>query len=85
MTWNLPDVYGLFDILAYIFKKDGMYRMWIGNLPYVVLFEPNSIEALLSSNQHIDKSGDYDHLHPWLGTGLLTRYTDVMYFFFLYI
>lgn len=26
----------------------------------------------MSSPKHIDKSQDYDYLHPWLGTGLLT-------------
>ncbi|KAK8738037.1 hypothetical protein OTU49_004365, partial [Cherax quadricarinatus] len=28
--------------------------------------------VILSSQKHLDKSRDYDFLHPWLGTGLLT-------------
>jgi hypothetical protein len=31
-------------------------------------------QPILSSPKHIDKSGDYTYLHPWLGTGLLTSY-----------
>uniref|UniRef100_A0A1B0DR40 Uncharacterized protein n=1 Tax=Phlebotomus papatasi TaxID=29031 RepID=A0A1B0DR40_PHLPP len=27
---------------------------------------------ILGSPKHIDKSSDYNYLHPWLGTGLLT-------------
>ena len=30
------------------------------------------LQVLLSSNKFIDKSSEYDFLHPWLGTGLLT-------------
>lgn len=26
----------------------------------------------MGSSKHIEKSRDYDYLHPWLGTGLLT-------------
>lgn len=29
---------------------------------------------ILSSPKHIDKSDDYNFLHPWLGTGLLTSH-----------
>lgn len=29
-------------------------------------------QPILGSPKHIEKSSDYDFLHPWLGTGLLT-------------
>jgi hypothetical protein len=31
-------------------------------------------QVILSSPKHIDKSDDYNFLHPWLGTGLLTSH-----------
>uniref|UniRef100_T1JES0 Cytochrome P450 n=1 Tax=Strigamia maritima TaxID=126957 RepID=T1JES0_STRMM len=49
-----------------------LYRLWLGLKPYLVVFHPENVEAILSSNSHIEKSSDYNFLHPWLGTGLLT-------------
>ncbi|KAE8742607.1 Cytochrome P450 CYP4, partial [Frankliniella occidentalis] len=48
------------------------FRFWIASFPYVVLNTAESVEAVLSSVQHIDKSNDYSTLHPWLRSGLLT-------------
>lgn len=33
-----------------------------------------NFQPILSSSKHIDKSVEYDYLHPWLGTGLLTSF-----------
>lgn len=38
---------------------------------FVCFFPP---QAVLSNSKHLDKSYPYRFLHPWLGTGLLTRY-----------
>lgn len=38
----------------------------------VVICKGVSAEPILSSYQYIEKSTDYEFLHPWLGTGLLT-------------
>ncbi|KAF2362576.1 Cytochrome P450, partial [Trinorchestia longiramus] len=51
---------------------DGISRIYIGLQPYCILSKPRTVETMLSSNVIIDKSADYDFLHPWLGTGLLT-------------
>lgn len=32
------------------------------------------LQTIMGSPKHIDKSRDYDFLHPWLGTGLLTSH-----------
>nr|pir cytochrome P450 enzyme, CYP4C39 enzyme - green crab, common shore crab [Carcinus maenas]AAQ93010.1 cytochrome P450 CYP4C39 [Carcinus maenas] len=47
-------------------------KIWLGMYPYCLVSEAKSAEVLLSSNKHLDKSRDYNFLHPWLGTGLLT-------------
>lgn len=46
-----------------------MFETYVKSLVfyYLLLFQP-----ILSSNKHIDKSPEYDFLHTWLGTGLLT-------------
>lgn len=30
-------------------------------------------QVILQSSKHLDKADEYRFLHPWLGTGLLTR------------
>ncbi|XP_047469313.1 cytochrome P450 4C1-like [Penaeus chinensis] len=47
-------------------------RVWLGPQPYCLISGAKVTEAILSSQKHLDKSRDYDFLHPWLGTGLLT-------------
>uniref|UniRef100_T1J1A9 Uncharacterized protein n=1 Tax=Strigamia maritima TaxID=126957 RepID=T1J1A9_STRMM len=39
-----------------------------------------NVEAILLSNSHIEKASDYNFLHPWLGTGLLTRFLVTLSF-----
>ncbi|XP_047108830.1 cytochrome P450 4c3 [Schistocerca piceifrons] len=53
-------------------QKSGVNKAWHGSRPYVQLFQPEVVEPILNSNKHIEKSGDYVYLQPWLGTGLLT-------------
>ncbi|XP_061394743.1 cytochrome P450 4c3-like [Musca vetustissima] len=52
----------------------GMNKAWQGQTPYVMLFDPETVEPILNSQKFIDKSGDYEYLQPWLGTGLLTSF-----------
>ena len=58
--------------LAEIYDSARIFRFWLGARPVVAFFKPETVEVLLNSNKHIDKSFDYTLLHPWLGTGLLT-------------
>ncbi|XP_028600101.2 cytochrome P450 4V2-like [Podarcis muralis] len=46
--------------------------LWVGPLPFLILYHPDTVEVVLSSSKHITKSDPYKFLHPWLGTGLLT-------------
>ena len=61
-------------VLGYtkVYEKERIYRLWLGQEPWVVLWKPESVEAVLSNNFLLQKSTQYDFLHPWLGTGLLT-------------
>ncbi|NXF87119.1 CP4V2 protein, partial [Eubucco bourcierii] len=54
------------------FRSLPLFKLWVGPLPFVILYHPDSVEAILTSSKHIEKSYLYKFLHPWLGTGLLT-------------
>nr|ARO89871.1 cytochrome P450 Cyp4v2 [Andrias davidianus] len=54
------------------FRKESAIKLWIGPIPFLILFHADTVEAVLSNSKHIDKSFAYRFLHPWLGTGLLT-------------
>nr|QST15030.1 CYP4C33-like protein 1 [Diaphanosoma celebensis] len=67
------------DFIKYILQlfdtwrpRGPVLRLWIGHYPVFIITTAEATEVLLSSNKFIDKSPDYDYLHPWLGTGLLT-------------
>ncbi|XP_074848991.1 cytochrome P450 4V2 [Carettochelys insculpta] len=53
-----------------------LLKLWIGPLPFVVLYHADTVEVILNSLKHIEKSFPYIFLHPWLGTGLLTSTGD---------
>lgn len=54
-------------------KYGGVYQLQLGPTdPFLVCANPNSIEFVLASTKHLEKSLDYRYLHRWLGTGLLT-------------
>ena len=48
----------------------------LGDIKVLLVFHPETVEPLLSSNVHITKSILYRPLLPWLGTGLLTSTGD---------
>ncbi|KFP28925.1 Cytochrome P450 4V2, partial [Colius striatus] len=53
-----------------------LFKLWLGPLPIMILYHPESVEVILSSSKHIEKSYLYKFLQPWLGTGLLTSTGD---------
>ncbi|XP_069711994.1 cytochrome P450 4V2 [Phaenicophaeus curvirostris] len=54
------------------FRKWPLFKLWIGPVPFVILYHPENVEVILTSSKHIEKSYLYKFLQPWLGTGLLT-------------
>ncbi|XP_054238799.1 cytochrome P450 4V2 [Indicator indicator] len=70
---------GFFKQLQYYseeFRSWPLIKLWVGPLPFIVLYHPDGVEAILNSSKHIEKSYLYKFLHPWLGTGLLTSTGD---------
>uniref|UniRef100_W5KF22 aromatase n=1 Tax=Astyanax mexicanus TaxID=7994 RepID=W5KF22_ASTMX len=57
-------------------RHQPLAKVWVGPVPFLVLFHAETIEAVLSSSRHLDKSFSYTFLQPWLGTGLLTSTGD---------
>ncbi|XP_067928638.1 cytochrome P450 4V2-like [Watersipora subatra] len=53
-------------------RKITTCKIRIGIWAIICLYTPEDSEKLLRSNVLIDKSDDYEYLHPWLGFGLLT-------------
>ncbi|XP_064367130.1 cytochrome P450 4V2 isoform X2 [Dromaius novaehollandiae] len=58
------------------FRHVPLFKLWIGPLPVMVLYHPDTVEVILNSSKHIEKSYLYKFLQPWLGTGLLTSTGD---------
>ncbi|XP_073501459.1 cytochrome P450 4V2-like isoform X2 [Phyllobates terribilis] len=53
-----------------------LIKLWLGPVPFLILYHAETIEPILSSSKHMDKSFAYKFLHPWLGLGLLTSTGD---------
>ncbi|XP_072319698.1 cytochrome P450 4V2-like [Eucyclogobius newberryi] len=49
-----------------------LLKLWIGPVPFVILYHQENVESILNNSVNIDKADSYRFLHPWLGTGLLT-------------
>ncbi|XP_014865901.1 PREDICTED: cytochrome P450 4V2 [Poecilia mexicana] len=54
------------------FKDAPLFKIWVGPIPFVVLFHAENVEKILGNPVHLTKAFAYKFLHPWLGTGLLT-------------
>ncbi|KTF92719.1 hypothetical protein cypCar_00024555 [Cyprinus carpio] len=53
-----------------------LFKLWIGPIPFLILYHAETIETVLNNPVHMDKAYAYKFLHPWLGTGLLTSTGD---------
>lgn len=47
------------------------FRVFLGPKLFIVLTDPKDVESVLSSQNLIEKSEEYDFMKAWLGTGLL--------------
>lgn len=55
-----------------VFSGTGIARFWLATKPVVVLYAPETIEAVLTSTTVINKADEYRFFEPWLGEGLVT-------------
>uniref|UniRef100_A0A8C6LMU4 Cytochrome P450 4V2 n=1 Tax=Nothobranchius furzeri TaxID=105023 RepID=A0A8C6LMU4_NOTFU len=69
---NAGDFFGQIIELTREFGHLPLFKIWVGPIPFVVLFHAETVEKVLSNPIHLDKAFAYKFLHPWLGTGLLT-------------
>ncbi|XP_075716274.1 cytochrome P450 4V2-like [Rhinoderma darwinii] len=53
-----------------------LIKLWIGPVPFLICYHAETIEPMLSTSKHMDKSFAYTFLQPWLGLGLLTSTGD---------
>ncbi|KAL8604238.1 hypothetical protein ACOMHN_014806 [Nucella lapillus] len=58
------------------FQDEGIFKLWLATKPLVGVCTAEKVEVLLNSSKHIDKASEYNFLHVWLGTGLLTSTGD---------
>ncbi|XP_053475415.1 cytochrome P450 4V2 [Ictalurus furcatus] len=58
------------------FRDAPLLMLWIGPVPFLLLYHSETIEPVLNNSLHMDKAYAYKFLHPWLGTGLLTSTGD---------
>ncbi|XP_054727616.1 uncharacterized protein LOC129237145 [Anastrepha obliqua] len=56
---------------TYLEQYGETLRAWLGHVLVVFLTNPNDIEIILSSNNHLDKAEEYRYFKPWFGDGLL--------------
>ncbi|XP_049628644.1 cytochrome P450 4V2-like [Suncus etruscus] len=54
------------------FQHMPMFKLWLGPVPLMALYKAESVETILCSSKHTDKSYLYKFMEPWLGLGLLT-------------
>uniref|UniRef100_A0A1I8BEX5 Cytochrome P450 n=1 Tax=Meloidogyne hapla TaxID=6305 RepID=A0A1I8BEX5_MELHA len=60
--------------VAYMFKEQPglrMARIWLGPLPFVLIYGAEECEPILSSNKVLLKLYQYSFLSAWIGDGLL--------------
>ncbi|KAF8770888.1 Cytochrome P450 4c3 like protein [Argiope bruennichi] len=58
--------------LCLIYGKNGLFRFLLLFKPCVIFFKAEAVEAVLSSPELINKSGEYIFIRPAIGNGLVT-------------
>ncbi|XP_034544483.1 cytochrome P450 4V2 isoform X1 [Notolabrus celidotus] len=69
---NAGDFFRQIEDYTKEFASAPLLKLWIGPVPFVVLFHVETVEPIVSNPVHMEKAIVYKFLHPWLGTGLLT-------------
>ncbi|KAG0427098.1 hypothetical protein HPB47_025772, partial [Ixodes persulcatus] len=72
-----PLVFNAFFGFYACFQKYGMHKEYVGITPTITIYRADLVEEVLRSNKVITKGLMYKFLHSWLGTGLLTRLSEL--------
>ncbi|XP_043485630.1 cytochrome P450 4c3-like [Polistes fuscatus] len=60
------------NLIEWSEKYGDIYMLLVGTRPFIFLYKAESVQPLLSSSVHTNKSFEYEYLIPWLGNGLIT-------------
>ncbi|XP_074185874.1 cytochrome P450 4V2 isoform X2 [Rhinolophus sinicus] len=77
-----PDSREFFKQVIYYTEENrnvSLLKLWLGPMPVVAMYNADVVEVILTNSKEIEKSFMYKFLEPWLGLGLLTRMSDVIY------
>ncbi|KAM5194428.1 cytochrome P450 4V2-like [Mantella aurantiaca] len=55
-----------------VFRELPLIKLWIGPMPFLIVYHAETVEPILNTSKHMDKSFAYRFIQPWLGLGLLT-------------
>ncbi|XP_069545296.1 cytochrome P450 4V8 [Brachyistius frenatus] len=69
---NAGDFFNQIQCYTRDFWDAPLLKIWVGPVPFVVLFHAETVEPIVTNAIHMEKAYLYKFLHPWLGTGLLT-------------
>ncbi|XP_005746996.1 cytochrome P450 4V8 [Pundamilia nyererei] len=69
---NAGDFFRQIQDFTWEFRDKPLFKLWVGPVPFVVLYHAETVEPVLANSIHMEKAFAYKFLHPWLGTGLLT-------------
>ncbi|OQR79347.1 cytochrome P450 4V2-like [Tropilaelaps mercedesae] len=58
--------------LAQTYRSEGLFKVYLGIQPTVVVYRADLVEKILSNPHNIEKHSSYRFLYPWLGMSLLT-------------
>ncbi|XP_046834348.1 cytochrome P450 4c3-like [Vespa crabro] len=67
------------NLVKWSHRFGDIFLVWVGIRPFIFLYKVETVQPLLSSRIHINKSFDYKYLNPWLGNGLITSNGEVWY------
>lgn len=65
-------IYYLLSTVYALFPEQGICTFWVGWRPFVMLFAPENVEAILTSTTVLNKGIEYSVFEPWIGEGLVT-------------
>ncbi|RWS10703.1 cytochrome P450 monooxygenase-like protein, partial [Dinothrombium tinctorium] len=65
-------VFEAINRMSQSYREEGIFVIWLTWIPFVMITNAKIVEAILSSNEILEKANAYQMFFPWLRTGLLT-------------